>query len=172
MSDIILPLFYDNDISNFLNHSQYPEIVNTFIKEPLTYEQFKQLYMFMHNNIMNISAKHAIFFFDFDGTLQLNEFVDPNNCDLNFVFGDRNRQAILANILYLSLTYNRVYIITNNIAIFKISELLNSLIVQHINVNPQVQLFIPNYTVICTRFTNKLQTIAFISNKMKVIHHT
>ena len=167
----ILPLFYDNDPSNFYNHEHFPDIVKTLIYKPLSYEQLRELYMLMHQNIMNVSLKHTIFFFDFDGTLQMNEFVDPNNNDLHFIFGDINRQKILANVLYLSLTYNRVYIITNNFLIFNIAKLLNSLIFEHINVKSNIQLFHPNYTVICTRFTNKLQTIQYITNKMKVIQH-
>lgn len=164
----ILPLFYDNDPSNFYNHIHFPEIVKTLIDKPLSYQQFRELYMLMHTNIINVSLKHQVFFFDFDGTLQMNEFVDPNKNDLHFIFGDINRQKILANVLYLSLTYNRVYVITNNFLIFKIAELLNSLIYEHINVKPNVNLFQPNYTVICTRFINKLETIQFITNKMKL----
>ncbi len=170
MSSNILPLFYDNDPSNFYNHSFYPSIVKSLIKEPLSNQQFRQLYVFMNDNIMNISAKHAIFFFDFDGTLQLNEYIDLNNDNLYFIFGTPERQKTLAHLLYLSITYNRVYIITNNTFISKIAHLLNTLILQYINVKPHVQLFIPNYTVICTRFSNKLQTIDHITNKMQIIN--
>tara|TARA_B100001287_G_C22683454_1_gene531883 strand:+ start:1979 stop:2533 length:555 start_codon:yes stop_codon:yes gene_type:complete len=170
----IVPLFYDNDVHNFITADQYPSILKHLLQDPFSIKQFRDLYLFMHNNILQGTGinepagtqnkyKPAILFFDFDGTLQLNEYVHTSYFDLQFYFGNVERQNVLSKLLYIASKFNRVYIITNNSATGHIAILLNKLVEKYNSMGIAQSKFIPNENVICSLGIDKLFLIDYIS---------
>ena len=132
-------IFYDDNMVNFagnVERGKVPAIRAVHCGEPLTTAQLRNALAVWHESEADPSAPKLFFFFDFDGTLSLEQGLDDrllkgvNSVDpvLATLFGDDERQEALRMLLRPLLEAGRCYVLTANIGFAAIAHLLNLLL--------------------------------------------
>lgn len=139
----------DNEPFNFQDSSNHPLIHAMLLESPLSTQQIEGFFKYVYQN-----ERPVHLFLDFDGTVNVIEFVNILDLNLDTVFGTDRRQFVLKKLLELCLKKNCVFILTRNPAIEHISMLLNKLIGS--------KGFIPDLNVINTLLDTKMNYIELI----------
>lgn len=128
-------IFYDDNPDNFRGitiRGKFPAIRPVHCPVPMTIQQFKQaLGLLAASRLDPPGSKPSLFFFfDFDSTLSEQDGLELSHCEtVEELFGGAERRKLMATLLRTLLDLRRVYIVTANISIQRIADVLNELLV-------------------------------------------
>ena len=128
-------IFYDDNPDNFRGitiRGKFPAIRPVHCPVPMTCAQFKQaLGLLAASRLDPPGSKPSLFFFfDFDSTLSEQDGLELSHCEtVAELFGDDERRKLMATLLRTLLDLRRVYIVTANISVQRIADVLNELLV-------------------------------------------
>ena len=128
-------IFYDDNPDNFRGitiRGKFPSIRPVHCPVPMTCAQLKQaLGLLAAARLEPPDAKPTLFFFfDFDSTLSEQDGLELSHSEtIADLFGSAERRKLMSTLLRTLLDLRRVYIVTANISVQRIADVLNELCV-------------------------------------------
>jgi hypothetical protein len=166
-------IFYDDNMVNFygvVERGRVPAIRAMFCEKPITTAQLRDALAVWQASVADPSAPRLYFFFDFDGTLSLEQGLDDRlikgvksvDPALATLFGDKERQEAIRKLLRPLLEADRCYVLTANIGFAAIALLLNLLLSRGPNPAKTTGLFAVEKTVRYVPSGQKIRAIGKI----------